>query len=98
MDSVKQIKVLRTKIDEIDHKILDLYQQRLETVVQIAQIKVDQGMDAEQPDRLLQIRQDRLNYIESSNIKTATLEKLITLFHDDAVAIQQVIIFRKSSA
>ncbi len=96
MNNRKKITVLRTKIDEIDHKILDLYQQRLETVVEIASLKIEASMEAEQPARLTDIRKERAEYIEGTQIDPATLDRLITLFHDDAVAIQKAIIQNKT--
>lgn len=96
MNNRKKITVLRTKIDEIDHEILDLYQQRLETVVEIASLKVEASMEAEQPVRLAEIKKERAQYIEGTQIDPSTLERLITLFHDDAVAIQKAILQNKT--
>ena len=95
MASEQKIKELRQEIDAVDHQILDLYQRRLEIVQEIAALKIRYGMAADQPQRLGMIREDRSAYIGSLDISESFLEKMISLFHDDAILVQERIMSKE---
>ncbi len=95
MASEQKIRELRQEIDRVDHQILDLYQRRLKIVRDIAALKIHHGMEADQPQRLGMIRQDRLAYIASLDISEGFLEKMISLFHDDAIFVQERIMSKE---
>lgn len=59
---------LRQKIDEIDHKILELLAERLKLSPKIAALKREQGLSIEPPDREEELYHERQQYLASLGI------------------------------
>lgn len=60
---------IRKKIDELDHRMLDILAERLALAPQISEYKKQKGMATEQPKREKELIQDRAEYLAAKGIQ-----------------------------
>jgi chorismate mutase len=79
---------LRSEIDEIDEKVLQLLARRMETVSRIGKHKKEAGMDSLQLERWKKVVEDRLEKGLSIGLSRNFLLKLLQAIHEEALRLQ----------
>ncbi len=69
----------RKKIDEIDDKLMKLFEERMQTVVDVALYKKQNGLEIFQADREKQVIEKNVNKISDDNLKKYAEEFLVDL-------------------
>lgn len=69
----------RAKIDEIDAKIMELFEMRMNTVLDVAEYKKENGLDIFHPDREKTVIDKNVNRIKDDNLKKYAEKFLISL-------------------
>ena len=79
---------LRSRIDGIDHEIIEILASRMEIVKQIANYKKQNKVTALQINRWTQIMEDRLNIAHKLNLDESFIKIIFQLIHEDSVRQQ----------
>ena len=79
---------LRSRIDGIDHEIIEILSSRNEIVKQIANYKKENKVTALQINRWSQIMEDRLNLAHKLNMDETFVKIIFQLIHEDSVRQQ----------
>jgi chorismate mutase len=79
---------LRSRIDGIDHEIIEILASRMEIVKQIADYKKQNKVTALQINRWTQILEDRLNTARKLNLDESFIKIIFQLIHEDSVRQQ----------
>jgi len=79
---------LRSRIDGIDHEILEILASRMEIVKQIAIYKKQNKVTALQINRWNQIMEDRLNTASKLSLDESFIKVIFQLIHEDSVRQQ----------
>jgi chorismate mutase len=79
---------LRSRIDGIDHEIIEILASRMEIVKQIANYKKQNKVTALQINRWTQIMEDRLNIAHKLNLDETFIKIIFQLIHEDSVRQQ----------
>ncbi|MCK9412729.1 MAG: bifunctional 3-deoxy-7-phosphoheptulonate synthase/chorismate mutase type II [Prolixibacteraceae bacterium] len=82
---------LRSRIDDIDHEIMEVLAQRMGIVRQIGQYKKENKVTALQINRWAQIMEDRSLLAEKLDLDNAFVQAIFQLIHEDAVRQQSEI-------
>jgi len=82
---------LRNKIDETDSEIIKLLSERMETVKEIGQLKKEQGLQIDQPDREAAILSLRLSKAEEFGLNQTFVMKLYEIIFEEAKKLQSLI-------
>lgn len=69
----------RAKIDEIDAKIMELFEMRMNTVLDVAEYKKENGLDIFHPGREKTVIEKNVNRIKDENLKKYAEKFLISL-------------------
>ncbi len=69
----------RKKIDEIDEKIMKLFEERMKTVVDVALYKKENGLEIFQADREKQVIEKNVNRVSDESLKKYAEEFLTDL-------------------
>ena len=80
--------ILRSRIDSIDHEIIEILAARMEIVRQIGTYKKDNKVTALQINRLTQIMEDRLNLARKLSLDETFIKIIFQLIHEDSVRQQ----------
>ncbi len=83
-----QLEVLRGRIDEIDHEIMEILSSRMEIVKQIGLYKKQNKVTALQINRWAQIMDDRTRLAKKLNLDETFVKILFQLIHEDSVRQQ----------
>ncbi len=79
---------LRSRIDGIDHEIIEILASRMEIVKQIANYKKQNKVTALQINRWTQIMEDRTNIARKLNLDETFIKIIFQLIHEDSVRQQ----------
>jgi chorismate mutase len=79
---------LRSRIDGIDHEIIEILSSRNEIVKQIAMYKKENKVTALQINRWTQLLEDRLNTARKLNLDETFIKIIFQLIHEDSVRLQ----------
>ena len=79
---------LRSRIDGIDHEIMEILASRMEIVRQIGMYKKENKVTALQINRWTQIQQDRVNLARKLNLDEILVNQIFQLIHEDSVRMQ----------
>ena len=79
---------LRSRIDGIDHEIIEILASRMEIVKQIANYKKQNKVTALQINRWTQILEDRINLAHKLNLDESFIKIIFQLIHEDSVRQQ----------
>ena len=79
---------LRSRIDGIDHEIIEILASRMEIVKQIAMYKKQNKVTALQINRWTQIIEDRINTARKLNLDETFIKIIFQLIHEDSVRQQ----------
>ncbi len=79
---------LRSRIDSIDHEIMEVLAQRMGIVKQIGQYKKENKVTALQINRWTQIMEDRSRLAEKLSLDDTFIKSLFQLIHEDSVRQQ----------
>ena len=79
---------LRSRIDGIDHEIMEILASRMEIVRQIGTYKKENKVTALQINRWTQIQQDRVTLARKLNIDETLVNQIFQLIHEDSVRMQ----------
>lgn len=79
---------LRSRIDGIDHEIIEILASRMEIVKQIANYKKQNKVTALQINRWTQILEDRLSTARKLNLDETFIKIIFQLIHEDSVRQQ----------
>jgi len=79
---------LRSRIDGIDHEIIEILASRMEIVKQIADYKKQNKVTALQINRWTQILEDRLSTARKLNLDESFIKIIFQLIHEDSVRQQ----------
>jgi chorismate mutase len=83
-----KLEILRSRIDGIDHEIMEILAQRMNIVKQIGQYKKENKVTALQINRWSQIMEDRARLAEKLNLDDLFVKSLFQLIHEDSVRQQ----------
>ena len=78
----------RSRIDGIDHEIIEILASRMEIVKQIANYKKQNKVTALQINRWTQILEDRLGTARKLNLDETFIKIIFQLIHEDSVRQQ----------
>ncbi len=90
-----QLELLRSRIDGIDHEIMEILAQRMSIVQQIGLYKKENKVTALQINRWAQIMEDRAKLAEKLNLDDAFVKAVFQLIHEDSVRQQSEIMDRE---
>lgn len=79
---------IRTEIDDIDARILDLIKERLQLVQKIADEKMDKHVAAFQLERYIDIIRSRTQWATQKELTSDFVEKLYQLIHEESIRTQ----------
>jgi chorismate mutase len=79
---------LRSRIDGIDHEIIEILASRMEIVKQIANYKKQNKVTALQINRWTQILEDRVNTAHKLNLDETFIKIIFQLIHEDSLRQQ----------
>jgi chorismate mutase len=79
---------LRSRIDGIDHEIIEILASRMEIVKQIGTYKKENKVTALQISRWTQILEDRINTARKLNLDETFVKTMFQLIHEDSVRQQ----------
>jgi chorismate mutase len=83
-----KLELLRSRIDMIDHEIMEVLAQRMNIVKQIGQYKKENQVTALQINRWAQIIEDRSKLAEKLSLDDTFVKSLFQLIHEDSVRQQ----------
>ena len=86
-----KLELLRSRIDGIDHEIMEVLAQRMNIVRQIGQYKKENKVTALQINRWTQIMEDRSKLAEKLSLDDTFVKSLFQLIHEDSVRQQSEI-------
>ena len=86
-----KLELLRSRIDGIDHEIMEVLAQRMNIVRQIGQYKKENKVTALQINRWTQIMEDRSKLAEKLSLDDSFVKSLFQLIHEDSVRQQSEI-------
>lgn len=86
--------MLRSRIDGIDHEIIEILASRMEIVKQIAIYKKENKVTALQISRWTQILEDRIDLARRLNLDETFIKIIFQLIHEDSVRQQTEIMDR----
>ena len=76
-----QLEVLRNKIDQLDHELMETLSARMSLVEQLAEYKRDNNVAVLQMDRWRQLRKNRADLGKQMNLYPDFVEELFELVH-----------------
>ena len=79
---------LRSRIDGIDHEIIEILASRMEIVKQIANYKKQNKVTALQINRWTQLLEDRITTAHKLNLDETFIKIIFQLIHEDSVRMQ----------
>lgn len=85
---------LRSRIDGIDHEILEILAERNQIVRQIGQYKKENKVTALQVNRWSRLMEDRLNTARKLDLDKAFIKTMFQIIHEDSVRQQTEIMDR----
>ena len=91
-DYHKNINRLRDSIDEIDFKLIDLFEERMKISEEIASLKQPLNVTVLQTERWKKMLRDRLSSGEKRGISKAYLSHLFELIHEHSIKMQNDIV------
>lgn len=83
-----KLEILRSRIDAVDHEIMEVLAQRMGIVRQIGEYKKENKVTALQINRWAQIMEDRSLLAEKLSLDDAFVKALFQLIHEDSVRQQ----------
>jgi chorismate mutase len=83
-----QLDSLRSRIDDIDHEILEVLAARMKIVQQIGLFKKQNKVTALQVNRWSQIMEDRLSIAHKLDLDESFVKVIFQLIHEDSVRQQ----------
>ncbi len=86
------IEVLRNKIDNIDEKLIELLNERMQVSSQIAKVKKQSNISVLQVNRWSQLLSNRMEISNSKGISENFTKEIFELIHKESVRIQDEII------
>ncbi len=92
LKSQKRLKQLRSKIDQVDQKLLRILQQRSKIVQKIAMIKVDQHLPILQKKRSQEIEKNRRRVGVSLGLSKVYIDHIFRLVMRESIKEQKIIL------
>lgn len=91
MDPIKlnKLKPYREKIDALDDQIIDLLGQRLEVINEVAELKVQQGIEPVLQDRVDEVRERCVNRGQGKGYDPELIRALYTLIIDYSCQVEE---------
>ena len=86
-----KLELLRSRIDGIDHEIMEILAQRMNIIRQIGIYKKENKVTALQINRFAQIMEDRSRLAEKLSLDDAFVKAMFQLIHEDSVRQQSEI-------
>jgi len=83
-----KLEILRSRIDSVDHEIMEVLAQRMSIVKQIGLYKKENKVTALQINRWTQIMEDRSRLAEKLSLDDTFIKALFQLIHEDSVRQQ----------
>ncbi len=85
---LKNFKVLRKDIDDIDTELVNLLRQRQEKIEEIGRLKLKENLAIYQKERWLDILNKAIHNAQENNINQKFIEQLFRLLHQESLKIQ----------
>ena len=89
------LQLLRSKIDTLDHEIINLFSQRFKIVEKIGNYKKENKVTVYQQERWNEIIESRKNTAEFLKINIKFIQEYIDLIHNESIRIQTQIVNNK---
>ena len=89
---ISKLQNLRTEIDDIDHKLLEILAERFKIINQIGKYKKDNNTTILQPDRWFEILNSRKELAKDLHLSDEFVDRLLKLIHKESVSIQTKIL------
>lgn len=89
---ISKLQNLRTEIDDIDHKLLEILAERFKIITEIGQYKKDNNTTILQPDRWFDILNTRKELAKDLNLSDEFVDYLLKLIHKESVSLQTKIL------
>jgi len=86
---MEELKKIRKKIDNIDHKIIDILHERMALLPKIVEAKDKIGQSREDPKREETIMKDRVKHAHS--LRPAFVEMIFTVIMEESKDVQNEI-------
>jgi chorismate mutase len=86
--SQQDIEQIRQILDSMDAEVVDILGKRMELVLQLGKIKLENNMPIYQADRWREIVESRTQWGKSNKLDAAFIHKLFELIHDKSIATQ----------
>ncbi|MGV6860823.1 MAG: chorismate mutase [Putridiphycobacter sp.] len=86
---------LRSEIDEIDEKLLQILAERFKLIEEIGTYKKENNTTILQPDRWFEILNSRQILAEDLNLNALFIDKLLKIIHQESVGLQTKIMNKK---
>ena len=86
INKMDELNVLRKKVDELDHELLDIIKRRLIVIKEIGEFKKKNGLGIRDKKRENEILQDK---IEKSSLSREFVKKLFKLILNESRRIQK---------
>lgn len=80
-----ELEALRTLVDEADRDLLNLVKRRMETIRRIAQLKLDNGVQYYEADRMTQVFTSRAELAAKLGLSDDFADRLFKLLHAEAL-------------
>lgn len=91
---ISNLEKLRTQIDDIDYKLLEILAERFEIINRIGQYKKDNNTTILQPKRWFEILNSRKDLAKDLDLSDEFIDRLLKLIHKESVSIQTKILNR----
>jgi chorismate mutase len=89
---ISKLQNLRTEIDDIDHKLLEVLTERFKIINQIGEYKKANNTTILQPDRWFDILNSRKELAKDLNLSDEFIDHLLKLIHKESVSLQTKIL------
>jgi chorismate mutase len=89
---ISKLQNLRTEIDDIDHKLLEILTERFKIINQIGEYKKENNTTILQPDRWFDILNSRKELAKELNLSDEFIDHLLKLIHKESVSLQTKIL------
>jgi chorismate mutase len=86
--TISKLESLRTHIDEVDEKLLNVLAERFKIINSIGEFKKENNTTILQPDRWFEILKTRGLIGDELNLDDAFVDQLLKIIHKESVAIQ----------
>lgn len=89
--SISELFSFRNQIDEIDYRVIELFNERVNIAYKIGLFKKERKISALQIDRYQELLNNRVEYAQGLSISKDFIMKLFEIIHEESVRVQSSI-------